>query len=66
MPRHRSPPRPKRQYTPPPQPTKSVTLESQLSELRSQTDVWDLSSKTSTGRKIDELEAEIKKNERLN
>jgi len=37
------------------QPKKTVTLESQLSELRSQ-----------TGRKIDELEAEIKKNERLN
>ena len=50
----------------PPQIKKTVTLESQLSALRSQTDVWDLSSKTATGRKIDELEAEIKKNERLN
>jgi len=52
--------------TPRPQPKKTVTLESQLSALRSQTDVWDLSSKTASGRKIDELEAEIKKNEMLN
>jgi hypothetical protein len=44
-----------------PQPTKIVTLESQLSALRSQTAVWDLSSNTATGRKIDELVAAIKK-----
>ena len=54
-------PAPKPRPTRPPQPTKIVTLESQLSALRSQTAVWDLSSNTATGRKIDELVAAIKK-----
>ena len=49
---------------PKPQP---CDLECQLSKLRSQTDVWDLSTNTKEGRKIVELTAEIeKKNERLN
>jgi len=42
------------------QPKKTVTLESQLSELRSQTDVWDIGKQTAV------LEEQIKKNERLN
>ena len=44
----------------PPQPKKTVTLESQLSVLRSQTDVWNIGKETAV------LEEEIKKNERLN
>ena len=43
-----------------PQPKKIVTLESQLSELRSQTDVWNI------GKEAAVLEEQIKKNERLN
>jgi len=52
--------------TPRRQKAQPCDLECQLSKLRSQTDVWDLSAKTATGRKIVELEADIKKNERLN
>jgi len=61
MPRHRHPPRPVRTYSPPPQQKKDTSLEAQLSALRSQTAVWDLSSNTATGRKIDELVVAIKK-----
>ena len=45
--------------TPRRQPTKTVTLESQLSALRSQTDVWNIGKETAA------LEEKIKKNENL-
>jgi len=41
------------------EPKKIVTLESQLSELRSQTDVWNIGKETAA------LEEKIKKNENL-
>ena len=42
-------------------PNSVACLEEQLSGIRSQTAVWDLSSNTATGRKIDELVVAIKK-----
>ena len=55
-------------YSPAPQPRpkapqqkKCTTLECQISAIRSQTAVWDLSLKTATGRKLAELIAALQK-----
>jgi len=55
-------------YSPAPQPRpkapqqkKCTTLECQISAIRSQTAVWDLSLKTALGRKLSELEAALQK-----
>jgi len=48
---------------PPPRPQmkKCTTLECQISDIRSQTAVWDLSLKTALGRKLAELTAALQK-----
>ena len=42
-------------------PNSIACLEEQISGIRSQTAVWDLSSQTATGRKLDELIAALQK-----
>ena len=45
----------------PPAMKKCTTLECQISDIRSQTAVWDLSLKTALGRKLAELSAALQK-----
>jgi len=47
-------------------PNSIACKEEKLSKIRSQTAVWDLSASSKAGQEIASLQADIKKNERLN
>jgi len=54
-------PAPRQPRPRPPAMKKCTTLECQISDIRSQTAVWDLSLKTALGRKLAELTAALQK-----